>query len=105
MGSAGKSNEFLRIRCPFCGSMPYPHQVKKAAAEHGPVIQVYLMRVGGKQKAEVIPGQYQKMGKGKAKGLITYEEVTDQHPDLIAEFNQWFAERAVLFAKSGGFIK
>jgi len=97
---------FIRLTCPFCGSMPYPEQAKKSSEKYGAEVHVILMTVGGKAPAdEQDPGGYKKQGKGSAKGSITYEDVTAEHPDIVAEFNQWFAERAIKFAEQAGFIE
>jgi hypothetical protein len=85
--------------------MPYPSQVKKAG-ETPAEVHVILMRVGVNVKSEPeVGGTYQKKGKGQAKGLIEYTDVTSEHPDLVKEFQDWFAERAVVFAKTNGYIK
>jgi hypothetical protein len=89
------AKEFLRIVCPCCGSMPYPGQVD-AAVEKYPVAQVrvIVMRVGGKKPVTAVEGEpYKKIGRGKAPGSIEYEDVTNQHLDLVAKYRDHFLER------------
>lgn len=86
-----------------CGSMPYPGQIDETDKNRPPEVHIILMTISGKVPSA--PGEVSK-GKGKGgHGNITYEDVTDQHPDLVAKYNQWFAERAIKFGKASGILK
>lgn len=95
--------DIIRLRCPFCGSMPYPKQLENAEGKPAEV-RIILMSILGKTPAE--PDEdYKKKGKGKGgHGSIIYKDVTDEHPELVEQYKKWFAERAVKFAEQAGFI-
>lgn len=96
--------EFTRIRCPFCGSMPYPGQLETTEKERPAEVRIILMTIAGKTKAQV--GDIPKKGKGRGgHGSISYLDVTEQHPELVEQYKKWFAERALKFAAAAGYIK
>lgn len=65
--------EQIRCRCPACGMVVYPHSFD---TKHK--IQIFIQKVGGK-----IPGE--EKGRGKAKGLIKFIDVTKSHPEIVEE--------------------
>lgn len=96
--------EFIRLRCPFCGSMPYPAQIDNTD-QKDPEVRIIVMKIGGKAPATGIEdGEYKKGGKGSGKGIIEYTDVTDQHQDMVEQYTQWFAARAVRFAEKNKLI-
>jgi hypothetical protein len=75
--------------------MPYPSQVDKATEKYPPEVRIVAMRVGGKApSAEDVGEEYHKKGRGKAKGLIEYKDVTNKHPELVAQYTKHFQTRA-----------
>lgn len=96
--------DFIRIRCPFCGSMPYPKQLENWADKKAEV-RIILMTIGGKVKIEVqVVEKFKKKGKGQTPGGIVYNDVTDQYPELVEQYTKWFGEQAVKFAQDSGLI-
>lgn len=101
----GVGKKSFRLRCPMCGSMPYPQQVENAWEEHAPEVRVFIQVVGGKAPAEEQDaGAYQKKGRGQAKGSIKIVDVTAEHPEIVAEWNKKFAEQAIKFAEQAGYL-
>lgn len=66
----------MRCRCPLCGMIVYPR-----AFDSKHKIQVFIQKVGGK-----IPGDNK--GRGKAKGLIKFTDVTRSHSDIILKIRE-----------------
>lgn len=96
--------EFLRIRCPFCQSMPNLPQLEKA--EDAPAdVRVFLVKMGGKLVVAKEEGEYKKKGRGKAPGIMKYVDVTKNEPEVVEQFKKYFAERAVKFAEQAGLIE
>lgn len=84
------SKTFLRVRCPCCGSLAYPKQLENAMLKPAEV-RIIANTIGGKTKGT--PGEVNK-GRGKGgHGVITFEDVTADQPELVAKYNKWFAER------------
>jgi hypothetical protein len=56
--------------------MPILDQIA-VASENPPAIHIFSQRFGGKKKVEKTDGEYKKVGRGKAPGIIIYEEMTN----------------------------
>jgi hypothetical protein len=89
--------EVIRVRCPCCGMTPRLNQlpeVDKQPAE----VRVFTQKFGGKVKVEQVAGEYKKVGRGKAPGLMVWEEITGQMDSSQLEtIKAWFVKRAKAF--------
>lgn len=95
---------FTRVRCPICGSMPYPGQLVETEKNRPARVEIIEMTISGKKPAE--PGEGPGKGKGKGgHGDITYVDVTAEQPDLLKQWTQWFVNRVVKFGEENGYIK
>jgi len=77
--------------------MPYPEQLDRAEAGHEPAVRIIAMRIGGKAPPGEQPETYAKKGRGGAKGSIEYEDVTEQHPELVQKYTEQLKARAKQF--------
>ncbi len=70
--------EKLRCRCPLCG-MIFDESKLNSSSPYK--IQVFLQKFGGK-----VAGN--EKGRGKAKGVIKYLNVTKDYPDIVKEIKK-----------------
>ena len=91
------SKEKLRVRCPCCGQMTDLDRMAEVS-ENPAEVQVFLQTMGGKLPAPQVEGEFKKVGRGKAPGLMTYEEITEKmEPGQRATIRDWFTSRAKAF--------
>ena len=96
--------DFIRLRCPVCGSMPYPKQLENWETKKH-VTDVILMSILGKTPAEP-DEEYKKKGKGKGgHGNIIYKVVSQEELEEYEKWKAWFAKSTVQFAQDSGFIE
>jgi hypothetical protein len=91
------AKEMLRVRCPVCQQMTELNRM--AAAKDKPTeVQVFLQTMGGKSPVVQVPGEYKKVGRGKAPGLLTIAEITDtMSASQLQPIREWFVGRAKKF--------
>ena len=71
-------NEKIRFRCPCCGMMADLDRIERG----GPYkIQVFSQTVGGKVAGD-------RKGRGKAKGLMKYTNITRSSIDVVREIEE-----------------
>lgn len=63
--------ERLRYRCPCCGMVSDVDRLDRSYR-----VKVWLQRLGGK-----VPGE--RKGRGKAKGFMSYKDVTKSHMEVV----------------------
>ena len=70
--------EKLRFRCPCCGMMA---DVDRLNTDRPYKIQVFSQRFGGKVAGD-------RKGRGKAKGLMKYTNITRMSVDVVREIEE-----------------
>lgn len=94
----------IRVRCPVCGSLPKEVDLEDPKKPLTHRVEIVLQTFGGKVAAD--PSEpYSKHGVGKAHGLMKYEDITPNSPELFEKWTQWFAERVIEFGKANGLIE
>jgi hypothetical protein len=93
------AKETIRVRCPCCQQMTDLERMADVKDKPA-VVQVFIMSVLGKApsvpKAEGEP--WKKVGRGKAPGLITYTDITDNmSASQVKPIVDWFNKRAKMF--------
>ena len=92
--------EVTRVRCPCCGMMPKLEQLA-SAEKNSPAVRVFTQKFGGKIPVVQIPGQYKKMARGKAPGVMSYTDITKtMDANQLAPVKDWFVGRAKAFLAS-----
>jgi len=93
-------SERKRVRCPCCRMMPDMEHLWKVTDELADV-RLIVQKFGGKNAVKGNEGEnYKKVGRGKAPGSITYEDITATSPGEVHELENWFAKRAKSFLSS-----
>ena len=89
--------ERLRVRCPVCGMHPFLEDLAKTAEEKPAEVKIFVLKFGGKMPV-VENGEIPvKTGRGKAPGYMEMVEVTDQVPEEVKKFEDFFKGRAQVF--------
>jgi hypothetical protein len=77
-------------------------EVDKAPAK----VQVFTQTMGGKTPVVQKVGEYKKVGRGKAPGVMFYDEITgSMDKSQLATIRNWFAKRAMSFLEHEGHIQ
>ncbi len=86
--------EKTRVRCPFCGQLPDAEFLDKDDVSAPAVVRIVLQRFGGKAAVVPVPGEpYVKKGRGGAKGFMEYEDITNQVPEVVEKYQEFFDKR------------
>ena len=92
--------EVIRVRCPVCGMMPKLEQLA-SAEKNPPAIRVFTQKFGGKALVKQVVGEYKKMGRGKAPGVMSYTDITEtMDAKKLAPIKDWFVKRVKAFLAS-----
>ncbi len=93
------SKEKVRVRCPCCGMMTDLDRMAELDTDPTQV-QVFLQTMGGKTPMAHLDGVFKKVGRGKAPGVMSYQEITGEIGEgQLLTIRKWFVTRAKAFLK------